>query len=245
MNEDISISQNSLRLLYYRYKDTSYYVLATLLFIIIASIGIFFQVVLPQLQNWFSISDEVVATRGRIEVINRNISFLNNVDKSLLNKQVNTATTALPLEKNFGAIVGALSDAAVQSGVSLDDYTFQVGNIASVSGQQVGIEKDLSTVKLSVTINGGPDAVGIFIKNIEEKLPLSEVTDVDGDVASTTITLQFYQKEFPHITFKDDQPLLPLSDKNAALLHKLGDWQPQEQQADVGSEASGSGIPLF
>src|SRR6267378_2303087 len=99
-------------------------------------------------------------------------------------------------------------------------------------------------VKLSVSINGGPDSVGLFIKNIEEKLPLSEVTDVDGDSSSTTLTLQFYQKEFPHITFKDDLPLAPLSGKNTALLRKLSDWQPHDQQVgDMTSSASG--IPLF
>ncbi len=243
MNEDISLGQNNLRLLYYRYKDSSYYVLITFVVIIISSIFIFYQVVLPQLQNWFSISDEVVATRGRIEVINKNISFMNNLDKAALNDQANTATTALPLEKNFGTIVGALSDAAIQSGVSLDDYSFQVGNIASVSGQQVSIEKDLSLVRLIVSVRGSTDSVEVFIKNAGEKLPLSEITDVDGDSSATTVTFQFYQKQFPHITFQDYHPLVPIPDKYTALIHKLSDWQPHEDQVDT--TASGSGIPLF
>ncbi len=243
MNDNL-IGQNNLRLLYYRYKDSAYFSLTIIAFVIVICIILFFQVIIPQVQSWFSIRDEVIATQARIDTINKNINFVNNIDKSALNEQVDIATRALPLDKNFGQIVGAISDASAKSGVSLDDFSFQVGNVASVSGQPTSIQKDLSAVKLTVSIAGSVDSVNAFVREIREKLPLSEIINIDGDTHLTSITLQFYQKQFPHIVFKDDEPLVPLSNANIALLQKLSGWKPTESQSQ-GSVASSSGVPLF
>lgn len=244
MSEEISLKKSSLRLLYYRYKDSSYYYTAIISLIIIACIILFFQIVVPQFQNWFSIRNEVIATRSRVDTINKNINLMNNIDRPLLNSQVDVATSALPFDKNFGAIVGALSDASLKAGVALNDFTFQVGNIASVSGQTTGAKKSFSSVQLMISVDG--DVVGIqrFIKALEEKLPLSEITNVDGDAKSTTITIDFYQKQFPHIVYKDDNPLPTLSDKELALLQQLSGWQSVIQQQEGGT-ATSSAVPLF
>lgn len=242
MNE--TLGQNNIRLLYYRYKDSTYFVSGVIALIVLASIILVTQVVIPQVQSWFSIRDEVIATRDKIDVLNNNIAFMNNINKSQLDEQVKTATKALPVNKDFAAILNAVADSAQTSGVSLQDFSFQVGDINAVKGQQDSLERDLSQVKLIISVNGTFDSVEGFLKKIAQELPLSEVTDVEGDLNGTTITLQFYQKAFPNIVFDDETPLVPISNKDSALLDKMNGWQPPVTEGNT-SDASNSALPLF
>jgi len=237
---------NNLRLLYYRYKGTTYFSLAIIAVVFSACILLFFKVIVPQLQNWFSISQEAARTRERIVNIEKNISFMNTLDKRVLNDQLEVATSAIPLEKNFGPIINALSDAAISSGVALDDFSFQVGDVSSTSGKlNLYGQKGLSALTVNVGVTGTATQIHAFLKETQEKLPISEATVVDGDEFSTNITLQFYQKQFPRIVFKDDELIVPLSAKNITLLDELRGWQPVVvSEVKVGTESAGS-APLF
>ncbi len=242
MNKDSSLS-----VLYLRYKDTPYYSIGIIVLVFLVSIILFFQLVLPQISSWFSIRDEIIATRNRIDTINQNINFIDKMDKQELDNDVAITTSALPFEKGFGGMVNALTDASITSGVSLNDYSFEVGDVASVSGQVNNLAKDLSTVKLTVTVTGSPNGVIIFLNEINKRVPLSEVTDVDGDNFTTTITLQFYQKQFPKIVFKDDQPFTAISQKEATLLETFSSWIPASR-SDTGTSqdsSSSPNVPLF
>lgn len=240
MNKDFNI-----RLLYYRYKDTPYYAVFVISVVILVFLILLFQLVIPQVESWFSIRNEIIATRERIAIINQNVNFMNNMDKSQMENQVKIATNALPFEKDFGGILYALTDASTLAGVSLEDYSFQVGNIASISGQPSKQTKDLSSVKITVSLSGNVNGISAFLNEIYKKIPLSEVISVEGDSFSTTITLQFYQKQFPKIVFKDDQPFTAVSDKNAALLREFSSWQPVIDSEGPQEISSDSAVPLF
>lgn len=240
MNSDFS-----LKVLYLRYKDTPYYSIGIIILVFLTSLILFFQLVIPQISSWFSISDEIRATRTRTGIINQNIDFVQKLDKQELDNEVAIATSALPFEKDFGGMVNALTDASITSGVSLNDYSFEVGNVASVSGQVNSLTKDLSSVKLTVTVNGSADGVIIFLNELYKRVPLSEVTDIDGDNFETTITLEFYQKQFPKIVFQDDQPFTPISEKEATLLETFSSWVPANGSGASQDTSSSPNVPLF
>jgi hypothetical protein len=246
MKKEIKFSLKDLRFMYYRYKDSPYFLLLIIVIVFFSSTFLFFYLVVPKIQDWFSIRDEVERTSNRIDVINNNISFLQGIDKIQLENQVDTATSALPVEKNFGTIVTALSDSAINAGVTMDDYTFQVGKVASVEGQlNVFGQKELSLVKVSVMLTGNFQGITLFLKEIQNKLPLAEVTEVDGDTLSTKITVQFYQKKFPKIIFKDSVAIAGFSHAQLALLEELSAWQPFVPQEEIVSSESGESVPLF
>jgi hypothetical protein len=243
MSKEVKLHQNSFRLIYYKYKDSPYIAFGLVVLVFSVCLMLFFRVVMPQVDSWFSIRDEVIATRERIDVINRNINFMKNVDNSQLNTQVNVSTEALPTEKGFAEILDALSTSAVNAGVALDDYTFQVGSVASSSGlKQTADPKEVAATKLTVVLAGTFEGVQRFLNEIAQKLPVSEFILVDGDTRSTTVTLQFYQKNFPQIVFKDDQPIIPLSDKHLSVLGELSSWRLVKREEIV---ANDSAIPLF
>ena len=246
MKKEFKFDLKNLKFLYYRYKDSPYFLLLIITLVFFTNVVLFFQLVVPQVESWFSIRDEAERANMRIDAINNNIAFLQKIDKPQLEDRVDVATSALPIEKNFGTIVTALSDSAINAGVTMDDYTFQVGKVASVEGQlDVFGQKELSLVKVSVMLSGNFQGITLFLKEIQNKLPLAEVTEVDGDSLSTKVTVQFYQKKFPKIVFKDDVAITDFSKAQIALLDELVGWQPfvpEDQQ--VGTQ-SGESIPLF
>lgn len=245
MSKEIFSKQTDIRLLYYRYKDTSYYTIFITSLVGLVSIILIVQLVIPQIENWFSIRNEVLATRERIDNINRNIVFMNNIDKVSLEEQVVVTTTALPFEKDFGGILNALTDSSLKAGVVLDDYSFQVGSVASVSGKQRGPIKEFSSVRLNITISGNADGVENFLKEINTKLPLSEVIQISGEFGSTNISLEFYQKPFPSLVIKDDQLLIPFTRKQEDRLSEFNAWKPAVSVQEPQIVSSGAAVPLF
>lgn len=251
MNEDVVLGKNSLRFLYYRYKDSPYFSLSIISIIFVVCIILIFQIIIPQAQSWFSLRDEVIATQERIAVLRANQNFMNNLDRSLLNSQLQVATQALPHEKNFDSILDAISVSALNAGVSLGDFSFQIGNISSSSpSAQVvtGPEKNgLTMVEVTLTVASNIDGTKRFLKEVKEKLPLSEVVHVEGNPQATVVTLRFFQKNLSQISFKKSEPIIPVSDANRQLLQQLNTWQvslPTETTNTPSGSTSGS-VPLF
>jgi hypothetical protein len=245
MSKEVFLKSNDFRLLYFRYKDTPYYTVLIISVIFLVCMMLISQLVIPQVQNWFSIRDEVIATRARIDAINQNISFIKSIDKVRIEKQVSLTATALPFEKDFEGILNAITDASAKSGVALDDYSFQLGSIASVSGKQNDLTKGLSSINVTVEITGDMDAIASFLKELNTKLPLVDVIEVEGEFNKTKITMEFFQKQFPKIVFKDDQPLVPISKKHEQLLTTWESWVPVAEAQTPPSISSESAIPLF
>lgn len=248
MNDEILLGKNNWKFWYYRYKDSPYYSLTFIVLAILVCAVLIFQVIIPQLQSWFSIRDEVLATQERINIMRNNTNFMNNVDRSVLNNQMQIAFQALPQEKNFDAILTAISDSALRAGVSVGDYSFLVGEVASVSGQSADpTQHGYSSVEITLNLASGVDGTKRFLKEVREKLPLSEVVQVEGNQQISTVTLRFYQKPFPNISFNKAEPIVPVSDANRQLLQQLSSWQanplPQDLVTPSGS-ASGA-VPLF
>jgi hypothetical protein len=247
MNKEIIIGPKNLRFMYYRYKDSPYYSLVIIFIVILICIWIFFNVILSHAQEWFSINNEIIATRRNIKILDGNTNIMNNLDKQLLSSRLQIASSALPPEKDFETIISAFSYAAMRSGVSLNDYSFQIGNIASTSGSQTnGIKKDISVINLSLSITGTINNAKQFLKEISEKFPLSEVNKFDFTNNLAMITIQFYQKPFIPIVFNPEEPIKDISDKQLQLINRIAKWQIGSTVKEASSPVSSpAAVPLF
>lgn len=249
MSKEVWIGKKGFRYWYYKFRDSELYSFTTVGVAIVICLALLIYWIIPELNNWFSIRNEVIATRQRIAVLQQNINFINTLNKNTLNQQLQVATGALPSEKDFGTILDAISYASVNSGVSLSDYSFQVGNIASSSGQvNVVGYNGLSSIQVTIVVNGGIDQIKHFIQSLENTLPLSEVTMIDGSGGNISLTIQFYQKPFPASNFSTETPLTPLSAGEVSLLQTLSQWKTTtgiQNAAPQTSSSSASSIPLF
>lgn len=213
-NTKVSIDQLVLKTLYYRYK----------LFITpVSTIGVClilcWVVVLPQVQNWFSMRGDIETDTAKVATLQQNINAVTLIDDTKLDGLLKVASNALPVDKDFASIVTAISDAAGRSGTALGDYNFQIGDIAgtdsTVKGQQLPLQ-------LSITLKGTMDDTQRFMQQLKRELPLSDVISVAANTNQTvTVIAVFYYAPLPKITFNDTAPLKIFTAKEEQLLTSL------------------------
>jgi hypothetical protein len=254
MSKDKWIGKKDARYYYYKYRDSEYFSLGWMALVVVVCLVLIFNIIIPQLTTWFSIRDEIVATRQRIDVLQQNIAFMNNLNKNELDSQLATATNVLPPEKDFGSMLNVLADASISSNVSLNDFSFQVGNVASSSaaaapGAAAGTEsryRGLASIKITVVVAGTVDNIRRFIQTVEKSVPVSEIVNIDGSGQTISISVQFYQKSLPNIALQPDQKLQPLSADKVNLLQQLATWRKSQPVPDLSGEVgSASALPLF
>lgn len=220
----------SIKILYLRYKDTVWYSLSIVIGILLISMVLIGRVVFPQTQNWFSIRKEAADTKVRIANLRANQAQLSATNESILNSQLKTVTSALPVEKDFAGVINAISSAGINSGVSFDDYSFIVGTLSTKSAELV----QEPYLDLSVSIKGNISQVSEFLKEIYEKVPLAEINSVNYTAAGTGITLRFHYKVIPDkFPINYDKPLKSVEGANVQLLRTLEKWSKSTQANEV------------
>lgn len=255
MKNDIWIGKKGFRYWYYTYRDSKYYSYSILSVIAIACFILVFYVIIPELSNWFSIRDEIAATQLRIATLKQNISFMNNLDKNTMNKELQTASDALPPEKDIGQMLQSISLAAAESNVSLNDYSFQVGELTASTNSPspvhtVGTTQSngVSKILITIVVNGNTTKIKNFIKDLENNLPLANIYDINGSGANVSVAIQFYEKPFPKITFTGDTQLTPIAKDRVSLLEslsKLDTTMQNQNNSTVISSSSALKVPLF
>lgn len=232
-----------LQYLYYRYKDAKAFTLGVIVLIFLASFVLVGKVIIPQMQNWISIRQEVAAAKERIKNLRTNQNYLVSVSDMTMNDQFTTANAALPFEKDFIGILNAVAAASIKSGVLLDDYSFQVGNLSTKSAQL----SPQTAISVNLTVNGNIDAVKLFMKEMRETVPLSEVVAARYVTGTASIDMIFYYKiaqDKLSITYTD--PITIVNGDDLQLLTKLEQWRVSSlgSMDSVPVSASDSGIPV-
>ena len=223
MNKNFRLDQKSLRLFYFRYKDTPEFVMSVSGVCIVVGIVLFFGFVVPQISSWFSIQQEVVATRDRVKTIKDNTVLMNAMSDSDLTNKVQIASNALPSEKDFTGILDALSSAARDAHVGLADYSFSLGQLSDDKKPEV------ATAKVDVALSAGFDAAGEFVKHLKEKTPLSDVTNIAVSGETATVTVLFYYQPYGQIPLDATQPILLVPAQKEVLLNTLQTWAQTSQ----------------
>lgn len=252
MKGEIWRGQNSIKFLYYRYKDSPYYSLVVLFVVVLVCFVLVFNMILPQIYNWFSVRDEVVATQDKLSTLRRNLNFISfQVNKTTLEENRQIALRALPVDSNFGDIVNAIAIAAVKSGVSVDDFSFSPGQVPSTSGALGKSSSDFSTVRVTLSLAGGVSEVGKFMAEINEKLPVNNVERVEIKNGRSILSIVFFSKPYKASVFKGDEPIEVVSAENGSLLNTLSEWNssmngfyPGINQNQLPQASSGA-VPLF
>lgn len=247
MSKKVFFGQNDLRYLYYRYKDSVYYSLSIFIGTILVCILLLINVIIPQIGKYLSIRNEVISQREKIKIINDNINLIGNLNKTELDKQLHVATSALPPEQDISGILNAISETAVRSGVTVDDFNFILGEVpSSTKVTEKSPVYEFVSVNIKLKIIGNISRTKRFLEEIAQKVPISEISEFDYNTNITNLEIKFYYKLFPNIAFKDDISLVPVSLAARQLLDKLATWQTVQAEESItepiGSE---SAVPIF
>lgn len=215
IHQNIS-DENQLKLVLLHYKK--FYIS---LGIIVLCVILFFTFIIPQIQQYSEARVQIQEVQDRILILEKNISFLSNVNEQEQNAQTATVLAALPEDKDYAGILFAVKSASSKAGVGIGDFTFQVGELSAKSV----ITKNLPTISMQVNVVGDPVAIEKFLLAIAETLPLSNITEVTMGSRSTEVVLEFYYKPIATLRMNYAQPFVQMSPQNKNLLDQLTKWQ--------------------
>ncbi len=226
---ELGFSQRTLKLWYYRYKDSPYYSLSFFGLIFLISFVLIWKLVYPQVMNWFSVNEEIARTKERIKTIDANIQTLSQMNDSAITTDLEIAAHALPTEKDFVGILLSISQAAQTSQVSLEDYSVVVGDLADPTGKK----KKIGSMQLKLNLGGGITRVREFLSQIQTSVPLAEAANISSEKNSTEVVLLFYYKPLSDITLNDTKPLKKLTTTEQTLLKTLDEWWKKTKSSDT------------
>ena len=210
-----------LLLVYFRYKDSPYYLGSFIFITIFVSVFLVLYVVIPQVFSFFSVSNEISSTRNRITVLKNNITYLISLSGVQLDSDLQLAFQALPADKDFVAIIDAINSAALDSGVEVNDYSVLIGELATPSAQL----KQYYTVDIVLTVGGDRNGSKAFLKQMYQILPIVQVKTFSLTEAGSTMKISFYFKPFPKGTYKVTEPVGEIPPDQAALFNTLSTWR--------------------
>lgn len=215
MNTVAFFDRSGLRLLYYQYKE---YV--TPLLIALLSVVLLIVFVVPQTSSFFAMKNEENVYRKKVSMLKSNVAFLSGLGDAALDTQFVTVSKALPAEKDFSGILNALSSSASIANVGLGDFTFEVGDLSTKSAEPS------KRLPLEITLNLTADVEGTkrFLKELSEKLPLSEVISVHLAARYATVKTIFYYKPFIAKRFDSSASIKGLSSTEKKYLEQISSW---------------------
>lgn len=229
VNTKVSMDQFVLQSLYFQYKD--FITPVGVIFVCLLTCWI---VILPQIQNWFTMQDQIVTDTQQLSILKQNLNAVTLMNDGNLDMMLQTASSALPTDKDFAAIVNALSTSALQAGTQLGDYNFQIGDLTDVNTGDSSAPVQLPRLQLVIILPGNLSTTKAFVANLKNQLPLSDVTSISQNADSTvTVTVIFYYAPLPKISFNDSVPLQVVSGKDEAFLKSLSSNSNLQQSLSV------------
>lgn len=215
------LNTKHLRVLYYQYRDTAAFSVAVSLLILLINFLIFSVVVKPQYATWQDYNKQLEEVNKKIEILESNNRVLQSFNPLTLTNDVQIAIAGLPKEQDFLGVITAISSASTNSGVVLEDFSFTMGDIVSKSS-------DLKPLIVSVGLRGDANSFHLFMKEVQQKVPLANLETIDGTNDSYIVKVEFYSRSLPAVTLTEANVTTPLaapSSKDRELLDKLSSWQ--------------------
>ena len=218
MNNQIRYIIKRVYLSYYGFRYSPTYPIVTPLAILGVSFLVFCFFILPQLESWFSINNEVKATQQKITIMRENSIILQNMNSFNVQGDFSVATKALPNDKDFAGILDAIEQSASVSNVLLNDYEFYIGAVSGRSSAPISVD---------LTLQGNVDGMTTFLYQIERKLPLVQVRNINISDNKGQIELEFYTKPFTPLQVSYSDQFSGISQEQRNVLDTLRGWSGQ------------------
>ena len=190
------------------------------------SILLFIFFLIPQFQNYLGLREETKIELAKLAVLKNNLNTLSTINETSLNDQLKISEKALPANKDFASILGGVSSAAINSGVTLGDFEFLVGDLTKSPSNL----SQFPTLTLVVNINSDLNGLLKFVDQMEKTLPLSEISSIKDSNNTTSVSLVFYYKPFSPVNLSEDDQIGPISPKDYSFLTTLSSWNNADAQ---------------
>ncbi|HVZ66886.1 MAG TPA: hypothetical protein VG917_01360 [Patescibacteria group bacterium] len=206
---------------YLKYKN---FILPTVF--IMLSFFILFRVIMPQITSIASANQDIESKSTDVQTLQSSLSALSNADESAINDDLDTVVKALPVSKNITQIFEALSSAAGASSVDLKEYSLKVGGIYGRAEKvaQTSV-KGVPSVDVEVKVGGAsPRQIVDFTKQIQQRLPLSEVTQINSNGNNASLIISFFYKPLDLTLVSRQDNVTGVNQNDQTVINQLKDW---------------------
>lgn len=218
--KDLDLSPSLFNILYRQYKAFLLPIVAIIVSIILVGI-----IIIPQTQILLKNQEELKKEQDKLSILKNNYSLLSGIDEADLNSNLQTLSKVLPNGKDFIGVINTISYNSVRQDVSIDDFSFQVGEI----NKDLADEAEFPFLTLTLNVSGNPLSVLRFISELYKSSPVVQVTNIKTTSGQSTLKLQFYYKAFTKGGVSADFAITPLSKQEAELINTVSSWNDTSQ----------------
>jgi len=129
-----------------------------------------------------------IETRQKEETaLSQKVAILSQIDQAVLRERANVIKNALPEKKDVIAYLGAIDGLSKELGLSFGGITITPGDVttkteskseASKSSKKKRTVGQLNVLDTDIKISGTRDGIYAFLRQVEQTLPLMQVSDV-------------------------------------------------------------------
>lgn len=213
---------------------------------VIAAVLIIFLAIIPQIQEMFSIQQDIRAEEKKVASLRQKILALEQASTLPIVEKSDQINDLLPSKKPLLEMLTSLNTAAEDAGVSFTNIEVAPGTISTESAQAQPNQRRASgsressqtqrseKLDLRVTVEGELDNINSFLETIELVAPFSNVTDLSLNERKKTAKNLFpFEAELVITTYYFTQPIvaaveapLPeLKDDEATFINEIDSFQ--------------------
>ena len=212
MNKKVNLNAEILKTIYEENKE---FLLP--IGVIFTSILLLIFFIFPELNGYFQKREAVLMEQGKLNNLKESLSAISSIDDSILSQDLEIVSRALPPNKDFAAILNAISQAASVTGVSLGDFEFQIGDITKTNTTPASTP----SIKISLNITADTLSTVAFLKELEKSVPISQVAGAKSSGSFASIEVVFYYKPFPPQGATDPEKIRPVTAANQKIIDDI------------------------
>lgn len=191
---------------------------------IFAGFIIFMQVALPNISSITVLSQQVKNSEQDIVDLKESVRFLTSINERELDSQVSLVTQALPPGKDASQIYSALALVSATSGMGLNGFSVNVGDVFSKRTSAKPIAGG-GVPSLSVNVevvNVTKESLSAFANELVTAFPVNQIAAVQVAGGSGTIKVNFFYKPYDLnlINQNNITPLTPAETKTLQTLEQ-------------------------
>lgn len=172
--------------------------------------------------------------------LSKKITILSQIDQEVLKQRSSTIKTALPDNKDVVSYLRTIDGLSKELGLSFGGITISPGQVSGNDTQSKTSKKNTRTIaKLNVLdtdikINGNKDGIYAFLRQVEETLPLMQISNVS--ITSTnpdqySMSLSLGMLWAPSSTIDLKGAITLFNEKEEAYFQKLNKFRTYDQIA--------------
>lgn len=207
------MKQETILKFYARYKI---YIFPTI--VALSSLFLILVVIYPQASKLIINQGAVSDLASKSNFLETKVQALEGYNQEDLSREVSYALALLPLDKDFGNIVGLMQQVAGQSGFSVTAVS-----LGNTSNQL----KNANSFEVKLEAQGIKNLLPVFLNNLENSKRLIKVSSIDiasglnPQTVNVSISVEVFYSSLPQNYGTVDSPLPELTSKDRDLINLL------------------------